>query len=99
MPYVLKHKESAELYACKLLNSYELVYFGVKAWDDEGTAAGDRIPFLAARGTGDAESWTVAEIDEMKLKMANVKLKNDPSNRVLLDEDGTLRVEKRLPPF
>lgn len=95
MPYVLKHERTSELFACKLINRYDLPYYGVKDWEDEATAESDRGPFLAARQAEDADAWRVVEIEEMKLKMANVKLKNDPSNRVFLDDDGSLRVEKR----
>ncbi|RKN84910.1 hypothetical protein [Paenibacillus ginsengarvi] len=95
MPYVLKHVSSSELFACKLINRYDLTYYGVKDWDDETTAQSDKTPFLAARGEENAEEWNVVELDEMKLKMANVKLRNDPSFRLFLNDDGTYRVERR----
>ncbi|MEF3305491.1 hypothetical protein [Paenibacillus sp. GYB003] len=95
MPYVLKHIVSSELFACTLLNRYDLPYYGVKEWDDEATALGDKNPFLAARSVEDPRAWDVVELEEMKLKMANVKLKNDPSNRLFLGEDGAFRLEKR----
>lgn len=95
MPYVLKHTASSELFACKLVNRYDLIYYGVKEWEDEATARSDKNPFMAARGVEDPASWEVVELEEMKLKLANVKLKNDASNRLFLGEDGTFRLEKR----
>ncbi|GAA3401189.1 hypothetical protein ACFFNY_14610 [Paenibacillus hodogayensis] len=95
MPYVLKHAESAELFACTLVNRYDLPYFGVKDWEDEEAAVREKAGFLEARGVGESSSWEVVPVTEMQLKLANVKLKNDPGRRVFLDEDGTLRLEKR----
>ncbi|MBD2860792.1 hypothetical protein [Paenibacillus oceani] len=95
MPYVLKHAGSSELFACRLVNRYELDYFGVKDWADESAAREEKDAFLAGRGVPDAPDWVIAELEEMKLKMCNVKLRNDPSNRVYVGGDGTIRVEKR----
>lgn len=95
MPYVLKHEASSELFACGLVNRYELPYYGVKDWDDETAALGEREAFLSAREVADPEHWAVFELEERKLKMANVKLRNDPVNRVFLDDDGALRIEKK----
>lgn len=95
MPFVLQHRESGEVFACRLVNHYELAYFGVKSWDEEAEAERERESFLASRGVDATEGWHAVELDEMKLKMCNVKLKNNPSNRVAIDLDGTIRVEKR----
>lgn len=95
MPYVLKHGASSELFACGLVNRYELPYYGVKDWDEETDAQDERESFLAARGVDDPEVWNVVELEEMKLKMANVKLKNDPANRLFLEDSGAFRIEKK----
>ncbi|TMV48464.1 hypothetical protein FE783_18285 [Paenibacillus mesophilus] len=95
MPFVLKHRASSELFACGLVNRYELPYYGVKDWDDEAAALGERESFLAAREVGDPADWDVVELEEMKLKMANVKLRNDPANRLFLDDGGAFRVVRR----
>lgn len=94
MPYVLKHAGSSELFACRLVNRYELDYFGVKDWMEEAAAQEEKETFLAGRGVSDAPEWEVVELEEMKLKMCNVKLRNDPSNRVYISDDGVIRVEK-----
>lgn len=83
------------MFACGLVNRYELPYYGVKDWDDEAAAREERESFLAARGVGDPVAWDVVELEEMKLKMANVKLRNDPAIRLFLDEGGAFRVVKR----
>lgn len=95
MPFALKHAASSELFACMLVNRYELPYYGVKDWDDGQAAEDAKVSFLAAQGVEQTAEWDVVELEEMKLKMANVKLKNDPSNRIFIDGNGALRLEKR----
>jgi hypothetical protein len=95
MPFVLKHAASSELLACRLVNRYELPYFGVKDWEDEADAHEGKDAFLAERGVERTADWEVVELDEMKLKMANVKLKNDAANRIFLEAGGALRLEKQ----
>ena len=95
MPFVLKHAASSELFACMLVNRYELPYYGVKDWEDEAAARSDKEPFLAAREADDPAAWDVVELEEMKLKMANVKLKNDPANRLYMDDSGAFRLARR----
>lgn len=97
MPYVLKHAASSELFACMLVNRYELPYFGVKDWEDEAAALQDKETFLSAQGEEDPAAWDVVELEERKLKLANVRLKNDPSNRLFVEDGGAFRLEKWHP--
>jgi hypothetical protein len=34
------------------------------------------------------KDWELIEIEESKMKIFNVRLKNDPNNELLLDESG-----------
>lgn len=94
MPYVLRHARSGELFACELVNRYELSYYGVKDWEDEKEALTEKDALLAKRFAGraeaDSEEWQVTEVEERQLKLANVRLRNDSSFRVRLDTEGAL---------
>ncbi|WP_156158139.1 hypothetical protein [Gordoniibacillus kamchatkensis] len=50
MPYVLKQRETAQIYTCMLVNHYQLEYYGVKFWQDEAAARGEAAAFLTAQG-------------------------------------------------
>lgn len=94
MPYVLRHARSGELFACELVNRYELPYYGVKDWADETEALAEKGALLAKRSAGEAEAdgddWQVTEVEERQLKLANVRLRNDPAFRVRLDAEGAI---------
>jgi hypothetical protein len=90
MPYVLKHRETSQIYTCMLVNHYELAYYGVKFWSDEAEAAAreEAAAWLAAKGVADADAWDVVRMDEATMKLGNVKLKNDPANELFLNAEG-----------
>lgn len=90
MPYVLKHRETSELFACTLINAYDLPYHGVKFWLEREAAERERASFLSEQGVGLPSQWEVAELDENQLKMGNVKLNNNPARRVFLTEEGRI---------
>jgi hypothetical protein len=79
LPFVLQHKDTCQVYTCMLVNHYRLEYYGVKYWEDEDEAERDRIPYLQEKEVTDPESWRVLEMEESKMKISNVKLKNDPN--------------------
>lgn len=92
MPYVLKHKDSGELFSCMMTNIYDFQYYGVKAWDDAETAAAERGSLTAEHGYDQPWEWEVTELAEDRVKMGNVKLNNNPSKRVYLADGGKLEV-------
>ncbi|NEN81610.1 hypothetical protein [Paenibacillus elgii] len=92
MPYVLRHTDSGEIAACIQKNVYDFDYFGVKQWEEEGQAAADKHAFLESIGYDNPHHWHILLIKEDRVKLCNVKLKNDPSRRVRLSGDGQITV-------
>ncbi|CAG7628245.1 hypothetical protein ACFQI7_15280 [Paenibacillus allorhizosphaerae] len=95
MPYVLRHTQTGEIAACVQRNNYNLDYFGVKQWDQEPVAEQEKHHFLEAIGEEDPGLWVPTHADENRVKVFNVKLKNDPSRRLLMDSEGNLSVQTR----
>jgi hypothetical protein len=95
MPIVLQHQQSGQIYTCVLVNHYQLRYYGTKYWDDEDAAATQKAAFLAAEGDLDPDQWRLLTIEEAKMKIFNVRLKNDLENQLFLDGDGQLTISKR----
>lgn len=91
MPFVLKHRETSELFACTLVNTYDFPYHGVKFWDSPEEAQGEFASFLNAQGVEDSRQWEVIELEENGLKMGNVKLNNNPAKRVYLTAEGRIQ--------
>lgn len=91
MPYVLKHKETGEIFSCSLTNIYDFTYHGVKAWDEQ-PAAEEYGALTAGHGYNEPWLWEVEAMEESKLKLCNVKLNNNPSRRIFLQPDGRLEV-------
>lgn len=90
MPYVLKHKETGEIYSCMMRNVYDFTYHGVRAWADDAQAAAELGSVLAEAGVDEPWQWEVAAMEDDKLKLGNVKLNNNPSRRVYWLPDGRL---------
>lgn len=88
MPFVLKHKQTSQIATDTLINVYDLPYYGVKFWHDEATASTEKEAYLQEKGVTEHEAWEVIEVEEMALKIFNVKLKNNASLRLYLDEQG-----------
>lgn len=85
MAYILRHKESLEIYATTFKNNYDLPFYGVLFWEDKELADNEAAVFIK-------DGWELISVPEAKHKVINVKLNNDPRNRVKLDHDG--RVSK-----
>lgn len=90
MPYVLKHKETGELFSCYLTNIYDFRYYGVKAWDDPETAAAEYGALTAEHGHDQPWEWEITELAEDRVKLGNVKLNNNPGKRIVLTVEGKL---------
>jgi hypothetical protein len=84
MPFILKQRNTGEVAAAVLLNVYDLHYYGAEWWPTEEEA------LQAAAGRPD---WIPVPVTESRLKVLNVKLNNDESRKLFLNDDGTLRVE------
>ncbi|WP_248925804.1 hypothetical protein [Paenibacillus hamazuiensis] len=90
MPYVLKHKTTNQIYTCLLKNHYNLVYYGVKYWEEEDAALSERPAFLAEQGIADADQWAVVPLEENRMKLCNVKTKNNPDLIVSITDEGQI---------
>ncbi|WP_314588692.1 hypothetical protein [Paenibacillus terrigena] len=88
MPFVLHHTATHQIYACLLRNGYDLIYYGVKYWEDEEAAKAELPDFLASHDILDADTWSLLEVDEQVLKLCNVKLKNSPKYICFLGAEG-----------
>src|SRR5690606_4823844 len=87
MPFVLRHRVSGEVAAAVQKNHYDLEYYGVKWWAAEEEAEQEKEQWLDGNERDDATMWDVIAIEEAKLKIGNVKLKNDPRLRLYMDLD------------
>ncbi|WP_152394427.1 hypothetical protein [Paenibacillus guangzhouensis] len=97
MPYVLHHTATGQIYACLLRNGYDLVYYGVKYWEDEEAASTELPAFHASQELLATEAWSLLEIEEQVLKLCNVKLKNNPKYICFLDTEGRPYTEVLTP--
>ncbi|MGG2200150.1 MULTISPECIES: hypothetical protein [Paenibacillus] len=95
MPIVLRQSNTGEIAACLQKNNYDLDYYGVKQWETEEEAETQKESFLHAIGRDDAPYWLVLSIDENRVKLCNVKLKNDPSRILLLSLEGVMTTRQR----
>ncbi|WP_072327363.1 MULTISPECIES: hypothetical protein [unclassified Paenibacillus] len=95
MSYVLRHSVTGEIAACLQKNNYDLDYYGIRQWDSEQEAQEQKAMFLEQIGHDDEHRWLVLHLDESRVKLGNVKLKNDPARRLIMHPEGTL--EGRLP--
>lgn len=86
MPYVLKHKQTSQIATDILINKYDLPYYGTKHWDTLDDAEAAFADYVVNSGLGDAKLWEIVEIDESTMKLFNVRLKNDSSLRLFVDE-------------
>jgi hypothetical protein len=98
MPYVMKHAASGTLLACVQRNGYKLAYYGIVIWEQPPTEP-QMLEALAEAAiepedpAGRLEDWEPLQLTEHEMKMANVKLRNDPF-RVVAYRDGLLTAEK-----
>jgi hypothetical protein len=84
MPYILVHQDTMEIAASTLRNIYDIDYYGAQWWPTEEEALQIKANY---------PGWQIKHVTDMKLKMMNVKLNNDTSRKVFINEDGALRVE------
>jgi len=88
MPYVLKNSSTAEIYSCQLINKYDFEYHGAKSWEEEAEALEESGHFLELHLSDEVSDWEITQVEEMMLKMFNVKLNNNPARRLFLDDTG-----------
>jgi hypothetical protein len=93
MSYVIKHKLTAELFTCTLINIYDFEYHGVKVWDTSDAAQAEFASFLLERGVEELWDWEVFELTENQTKMGNVKLNNNAAKRLYLNAQGKLETK------
>lgn len=96
MFYVLRHTQTGEIAACIQKNNYDLDYYGTKQWDDESAAEREKDVFLSAIGRDASHLWQILPVNESRLKIFNVKLKNDPTRKLCLDPEGNITVHSAL---
>jgi hypothetical protein len=84
MPYILIHQDTNEIAASILRNIYDIDYYGAQWWPTEKEA----IQVMLNR-----PGWQSRHVSDTKLKLMNVKLNNDASRKLFMDEDGALRVK------
>jgi hypothetical protein len=95
MPYVLRHRDTGEIAAAIMKNVHDLDYFGVKWWAAQEEAEAERDAWLAGREAGGAADWEVVRMDESRIRLMNVKLKNDPAFMILVHPDGSMEARRR----
>ncbi|RKP56886.1 hypothetical protein D7Z26_02540 [Cohnella endophytica] len=94
MPYVMKHSITGTLLASVQRNGYKLAYYGIMNWEEPPTVE-QMAEALAEAGVepgdpaGKIEDWESLSLNEHEMKMANVKLRNDP-RRVVYYRNGIL---------
>lgn len=93
MPFALINKTTSEIFACTLLNIYDLPYHGVKLWGDREAAEAEADAFLTEIGVEAPAEWEIVSLDEHQAKLCNVKLNNNPKKRVYLADDGRIEVQ------
>jgi hypothetical protein len=91
MPFVIKEKETAEIYTCELINIYDFKYHGVKVWNTRATAEAEYASFLLEQGLDELWSWEIIELEENQVKLGNVKLNNNSAKRLFLTTEGKMQ--------
>jgi hypothetical protein len=94
VPFILLHRETHEVHTGSMKNVYGLVFHGVKTWEDREEADSEYGSYLETVGFTDRSVWELLEVDEDQLRLYHVKLKNDPSRRLFLREDGKAEIRK-----
>jgi hypothetical protein len=91
--FVLQHKLTHQIYTCMLINIYQLQYYGIKFWNDEQTSMEQFESFLNSQSIIDPENWIIIQLDENRMKMGNVKLKNNSQNLLFLNENNQFEIK------
>jgi len=95
MPFVLKHRLTSEIFACPMLNNYQIPYYGIKSWTLIEEAETELASFLNSQNIQTSDDWALHEVEDNELKLFNVKLKNDPERKLYLDEQGKAFSQKK----
>lgn len=69
-----------------MINKYDLGYYGTNAWDAREEAEKE--------AGGMPAGWEVIEVAEDRLKLFNVKLRNNPYLRLYVDDTGQTEVRE-----
>lgn len=90
----MKHSATGTLLACIQRNGYQLAYYGVVLWEQapcetQMCEALAEAAFPLGDEAGHVKAWEPLLLTEQEMKMANVKLRNDPS-RVVAYREGSL---------
>jgi hypothetical protein len=93
VPFILKNKETSEIFTCHLINNYQIPFFGTKFWDYPQAAQQEYVTFLETHQVNNTEQWDLLEVEEHQLKLFNVKLNNNPAKSLFLDENGKSTVK------
>lgn len=80
MPFVLRNRDTGEIRSSMMTNVYDLPYYGANHWETREEAERERADMPA--------EWEVLEVAEERLKLFNVKLRNNPRLRLYLGPDG-----------
>jgi hypothetical protein len=95
MPFVLQHQATSEIFTCRLINNYNIPFFGTKFWDNPYEAEKEIDVFLKAQQVELTEQWKLIEVEEHQLKLFNVKLGNNPAKSLFLDDKGKAIIKSR----
>jgi hypothetical protein len=91
LPFALKHKETAEIFTCELINIYDFKYHGVKIWSNPSAAEAEYASFLLEQGLDELWNWELIELEENVVKIGNVKLNNNSAKRLFLTNEGKVQ--------
>jgi hypothetical protein len=80
MPFVLRNRTTGEIRTSMMTNIYDLPYYGTNFWETREEAERELADMPA--------EWEVLEVAEERLKLFNVKLRNNPRLRLHLAPDG-----------
>ncbi|RAP78259.1 hypothetical protein [Paenibacillus montanisoli] len=94
MPFVLRDRITGEIACGMLRNVYDFAYYGALWWEDIDAAGQAAERALAEHGYERFADWDILEVKEERLKLFNVKLNNDPRRRLLLEQDGAIKLLK-----
>lgn len=86
MPYVLRNRETGQIRTSMMINKYDLGYYGTNVWDTREEAEQE--------AGGMPAEWEVVEVSEDRLKLFNVKLRNNPRLLLYMDDNGQTDVRE-----
>lgn len=93
MAYILKHKETSQVFSAMLRNAYNLPFYGVKYWNSLHEAEQEASLTLREVQINEEHQWELLEVPESRIRIFNVKLNNQSHNKLYLDEEGRAYVK------